>query len=47
MAVPAHDERDWEFAKKYHLPIKQSILVDEDFSLDVWKKSYGNDGKVI
>ena len=47
MAVPAHDERDFEFAKKYHLPIKQSILVDEDFSLDAWKKSYGNDGEVI
>ncbi len=25
MAVPAHDERDWEFAQKYKLPIKQSI----------------------
>ncbi|MCX6764022.1 MAG: class I tRNA ligase family protein [Candidatus Moranbacteria bacterium] len=25
MAVPAHDERDWEFAKKYDLEIKQSI----------------------
>lgn len=25
MAVPAHDERDFEFATKYHLPIKQSI----------------------
>ncbi len=25
MAVPAHDERDFEFAKKYSLPIKQSI----------------------
>lgn len=25
MAVPAHDERDFEFAKKYGLPIKQSI----------------------
>jgi len=22
MAVPAHDERDFEFAKKYNLPIK-------------------------
>jgi leucyl-tRNA synthetase len=25
MAVPAHDERDWEFAKKYNLPIKRVI----------------------
>ena len=26
MAVPAHDQRDFEFAKKYHLPIKQVII---------------------
>jgi leucyl-tRNA synthetase len=25
MAVPAHDERDWEFAKKYKLPIRRVI----------------------
>lgn len=25
MAVPAHDERDWEFSKRYNLPIKESI----------------------
>lgn len=28
MAVPAHDERDWEFAKKYNIPITQSIMPD-------------------
>ena len=26
MAVPAHDHRDWEFAKKYHLPIKDVVI---------------------
>ena len=31
MAVPAHDERDFEFAKKYDLPITQSIMpIDQD-----------------
>lgn len=30
MAVPAHDERDFEFAKKYRLPIKQIIKDKEE-----------------
>ena len=35
MGVPAHDERDFAFAKKYGLPIKQVIAVDgETFSTD-------------
>jgi leucyl-tRNA synthetase len=29
MAVPAHDERDFEFAKKYDIPIVQSIMPIE------------------
>ena len=43
MAVPAHDERDFEFAKKYSLPIKQSIAIEgECFSLDSWQEWYGD-----
>jgi leucyl-tRNA synthetase len=29
MAVPGHDQRDWEFAKTYRLPIKMVIVPDE------------------
>ncbi|HEX5364100.1 MAG TPA: leucine--tRNA ligase, partial [Gallionella sp.] len=43
MAVPAHDERDFGFAKKYDLPIKQSIAVkDQAFSDDAWAEWYGD-----
>lgn len=30
MAVPAHDGRDWEFAKKFHLPIIEVVAGGED-----------------
>jgi leucyl-tRNA synthetase len=43
MAVPAHDERDFGFAKKYKLPIKQSISVaDKAFSTEAWAEWYGD-----
>ena len=29
MAVPGHDQRDWEFAQAYHLPVKL-VIVNED-----------------
>lgn len=31
MAVPAHDQRDYDFAKKYKLPIKQVIGCQKDY----------------
>jgi leucyl-tRNA synthetase len=41
MAVPAHDERDFGFAKKYNLPIKQSVAVkDQTFSDVAWQEWY-------
>jgi len=41
MGVPGHDERDFAFAKKYGLPIRQVIEVeDEDFSTHAWQAWY-------
>ena len=41
MAVPAHDERDWAFAKKYNLPIKVVIEYPKDFPKDKPYTDYG------
>ena len=42
MAVPAHDDRDYEFAKKFHIPIVQ-VIEGGDLS----KGAYTGDGKMI
>ncbi len=52
MAVPAHDERDFEFANKFNLPIKQVIDAkgtnDADFSATVWQEWYSSkEGKLV
>ncbi len=48
MGVPAHDERDFAFAKKYGLPIKPVIEVRAgDFSSDAWQPWYGDHGRCV
>ena len=43
MAVPAHDERDFEFANKYNLPITQVYAVaGKDFSATEWQDWYAD-----
>ncbi|MCZ8164712.1 leucine--tRNA ligase [Silanimonas sp.] len=43
MAVPGHDERDFEFATKYGLPITQVIAVDgESYDATRWQDWYGD-----
>jgi len=43
MGVPAHDERDFAFAKKYGLPIQQVIAVPgETFSIEAWAEWYAD-----
>lgn len=43
MGVPAHDERDFAFALKYGIEIKQVVLVDgETFDYHRWQDWYGD-----
>ena len=47
MAVPGHDERDWEFAHKYGLPIRQVIKAADGSAVDVAKGAYTEHGICI
>ena len=47
MAVPAHDERDFAFAKKYNLPIKQVISRPGDSSNEPLTEAYTEPGIMI
>jgi leucyl-tRNA synthetase len=42
MAVPGHDQRDWEFAKKFHLPIVEVVMGG-----DIYKEAFEEDGIAV
>lgn len=47
MAVPAHDQRDFEFAQKYSLPIKQVIAPLADEEIYLTKQAFVEHGKLV
>ena len=48
MAVPAHDERDWEFAKKYDLPVKMVVCPNYPApTCPVLEKAFTEDAHLV
>ncbi|MBK4994785.1 leucine--tRNA ligase [Pseudomonas sp. S37] len=48
MAVPAHDERDFEFAHKYKLPVKAVVRTSAGDEVgNEWQDAYGEHGQLI
>ena len=47
MAVPAHDQRDFEFAQKYGLQIKQVIDPIANEEIDLTKQAFTEHGKLV
>ena len=47
MAVPAHDDRDHEFAVKYRLPIKQVIAPADNREIDVQEEAFTEKGVLV
>ncbi|MCY0964470.1 leucine--tRNA ligase [Parathalassolituus penaei] len=48
MAVPAHDQRDWEFAQKYGIELHQVIRpADADASIDLTQAAYTEKGVLV
>jgi leucyl-tRNA synthetase len=44
MAVPGHDERDWEFASKFHIPIIEVVKPAGGETFDVTKEAFASEG---
>ncbi len=47
MSVPAHDQRDWEFAQKYKLPVIDVIKPQLDIKHDFTKSAYTDEGSLV
>jgi leucyl-tRNA synthetase len=47
MAVPAHDQRDWEFARRYDLPLRVVVSDAEGRAPDISEESYTGHGRLI
>ena len=47
MSVPGHDQRDWEFATKYGLEIKQVIRPLDDSPVDLSVEAYTEKGALV
>ena len=47
MAVPGHDERDWEFAKKHDLPIVQVIAPEDGSEIDIDEAVFIDKGVLV
>ncbi len=47
MAVPGHDERDWEFAKKHDLPIRQVIAPSDGSEINIDEAVYVDKGVLV
>ncbi len=47
MAVPGHDARDWEFAKKHDLPIVQVIAPEDGSKIDIGEAVFVDHGVLV
>ena len=47
MAVPAHDQRDWEFAQRYGLPVRQVIAPSDGAGVDLREGAYVDKGVLV
>lgn len=52
MSVPAHDQRDFEFAKKYEIPIKEVIVSEEEYKMQnakckIIEEAYEDEGILV